>query len=352
LLLFLIWLAQLKKTQSIILIPIFIFCIFLIHPVAALAGVGILLIYALFLVIEKEYRYALLVGVITVLPILLVVLFTSRWNNIVNLFLTSASGQQYLIDYNLPKILVSFTDLGLLTWGLLIIGVYFAFTKGKALLQTLSVSAIAFIIVIGLYDKFGYGFPSIYERLFLILFLLVVLIAGFGLAEIRRAFTDLMQKERFNQMKKRIPYIDILIPVILGIMILAIAVPAHLNTPYYKMITEQDYETFSWIHEHIDEYRDANHSYNKAAVDPFKASPFSAVTGLFILSSSMNPVYRYDLHDDMETFLKQKCTNTSFLETYHLSVIYGESINTNLTKIHEKVYLYPELTETGSKNSR
>jgi hypothetical protein len=56
----------------------------------------------------------------------------------------------------------------------------------------------------------------------------------------------------------------------------------------------------------------------------------------------MNPVYRYDLHDDMEIFLKEKCTNTSFLDKYHLSVIYGDAENTDLTRIHDKVYLYPD----------
>ncbi|MCX6662348.1 MAG: hypothetical protein NTY91_07355, partial [Euryarchaeota archaeon] len=267
-------------------------------------------------------------------------------NNIVEWFLTSMSGQQYLIDFNLPKILVSFTDLGFLTWGLLIIGVYIAFTKGKALLRTLSISAIVFIIVIGLYDKFGYGFPSIYERLFLSLFLLIVLIAGFGLAEIRRVLIDLKDKERFSAMKKRIKNIDILIPITLGVVILVIALPAHLNTPYYKMITEQDYESFTWIHDHINEYQDTNHSYNKAAVDPYKASPFSAVTGLYIISSSMNPPYGFEFHTKMESFLQEKCRNTSFLDRYQLSVIYGDADNTNLTKIHDHVYLYPGIKET------
>lgn len=345
-LLFLIWLAQIKKIQGIILIPAFIFCIFLIHPVAALVAIGILLVYTLFLIIEKEYRYAILTVALTVLPIILVVLLTRRWNDFIDLFLKSVSGQQYPIDYNLPKIFVSFTDLGLLTWALLIIGVYFAFIKGKALLQTLSISAIAFIIIIGLYDKFGYGFPSIYERLFLMLFLLVVLIAGFGLSEIRRTLTDLLQSERFNTIKKRIKNIDILIPVTLGIVILLIAIPAHLNTPYYQMITEQDYETFTWIHDHISDYRDANHSYARAAVDPYIASPFSAATGLYTISSSMNPVYGYELAEKMQTFLQEKCTNTSFLVTYHLSVIYGDATNSNLTKIHDQVYLYPGLPKT------
>jgi hypothetical protein len=345
-LLFLIWLAQLKKTQSTLLIPVFIFSIFLIHPVTALAGVGILLVYAIFLLIEKEYRFALYIGVLTVLPFILVVLFTKRWNNIIDWFLTSVSGQQYLIQFNLPNISISFTDLGLLTWVFLIIGVILVFIREKALLRTLSISLIAFIIVIGLYDKFSYGFPSIYERMFLYLFLLVVFIAGYGLYETRQAFTDLMQKKRFKPFKKRIKSINILLPVTLCIVILLIAVPAHLNTPYYQMINEQEYENFTWIHDHIDDYRDTNHSYNRAAVDPFKASPFSAVTGIYTISSIMNPLYGYELNGKMHTFLKEKCTDTSFLDTYKLSVIYGEVLNTNLTKIHDQVYIYPGLIET------
>lgn len=337
---FLLWLIQHKTIRSIILYPLLIFAIFLIHPVMALAGIGILFLHSLLQIIEKQYKHALLTIGLTILPMLLVVLFTSRWNTIIDLFLTSAQGQQYPFDYNLPGILVSFTDLGLLTWGLLIIGVYLALLKGTSLLKTLSISTIAFLIVIGLYDKLGYGFPSIYERLFLALFLLVTLLAGFGLAEIRRYLTDLTQKERFPALNKKIRHLDLLIPTSLGLLILLIALPAHLSTPYYQMITEDDYQTFTWIHDNIQDYRDANHTYQNAAVDPFKASPFSAVTGLYILSSSMNPVYRYDLVPQMETFLQDKCRNTTFLDKYKLSVIYGDADNENLTKIYDRVYLY------------
>lgn len=342
---FLLWLTQHKTIRSIILYPFLIFAIFLIHPVMALAGIGILLVHTIFITLEKEYRHALLTIGLTILPLILVVLFTSRWHSLIDLFVSSVSGQQYPFDYNLPGILVSFTDLGLLPWGLLIIGVYLALLKGTSLLKTLSLSTIAFVIVIGLYDKLGYGFPSIYERLFLVLFLLVTLLAGFGLAELRRFLTNLTQKERFKTRYEKIRHLDLLIPTTLGIIILLIALPAHLSIPYYQMITEQDYETFTWIKDNIDDYRDANHPYQNAAVDPFKASPFSAVTGLYILSSSMNPVYRYDLVPQMEQFLAEKCRNTSFLDKYNLSVIYGDADNQNLTKIHDKVYLYSGLTE-------
>ncbi len=56
------------------------------------------------------------------------------------------------------------------------------------------------------------------------------------------------------------------------------------------MMSEEDYETFVWIRDNIDEYRDVNHSYDKAAVDPFYACPFSSVTGLNIVSSKMHPL--------------------------------------------------------------
>ena len=345
-LLFIIWLAQIKITQSIILIPFFIFTIFLIHPITALVGIGILLVYSLFLVIEKEYRFALMIGGLTVLPIILVVLFTSRWNTIVDDFLNSLSGQQYPLVFNLPKISIYYTDLGFLPWILLIIGVYYAFIKKKTLLQkTLSISIIAFIIVIGLYDKFSYGYFAIYERLFMYLFLIVCLIGAYGLSEIRQTLTDLIKKKKYQHIRKKIKNLNIIIPVIIAIVILLIAVPAHLDISYYEMITEEEYETYTWIHDNIDEYRDTNHTYQRAAVNPYKASPFSAVTGLYIISSSMNPIYGYELVGNMRTFLREKCTNTSFLDKYQISVIYGVANNSNFTMIHDKVYLYPGLFE-------
>ncbi len=346
LLLFIIWLGQVKKIQSTILIPVFIFYVFIVHPTTALAAIGIILVYSVFLAFEKEYRLALLTALLSVLPMVLVVLFTTQWNTIITFFITSVTGTNYPIFLDLPRIWVSFTDLGLLTWALLIIGVYVTFIKEKALLRTLSISLIAFIIVIGLYDKLGYGFPGIYERMFLYLFLLVVLIAGFGLAEIRRTLTDLKEKGRFTTMKKWVHHLDILVPITLGVVILLIALPAHLSVSYYEMITEHEYETLTWIHNHINDYRDANHSYLRAAVDPFKASPFSVVTGLYTISSSMSPLYGYELSGKMETFLQENCRNTSFLDKYQLSVIYGDADNTNLTKIHENVYLYPRVSET------
>jgi len=88
-----------------------------------------------------------------------------------------------------------------------------------------------------------------------------------------------------------------------------------------------------------------NHTYDRGVVDPFKASPFSAITGLYIVSSSMHPLYRFGLHNEMEKFLQDKCVDTGFLDTYKISIIYGDCNNSNLTMIHKNVYLYPGLND-------
>ena len=191
--------------------------------------------------------------------------------------------------------------MGIVTWILCIIGAYFAFSRGKAIQRTITLSAIAFITLIGLYDKLGYGLPIMYERSFMYLFLMVTIIAGYGLSEIRRLVIDNSESIVPKQYKRISKNIGIIVPAFVCIILVTTAVPAHLDIPYYQMIDEEDYETFTWIRDNIDDYRDENHSYDKAAVHPFMASPFSAVTGLYMVSSSMHPIYGYSLHTEMES---------------------------------------------------
>ncbi|GAG99962.1 unnamed protein product, partial [marine sediment metagenome] len=51
----------------------------------------------------------------------------------------------------------------------------------------------------------------------------------------------------------------------------------------------------------------------------------------------------YELHREFEQFLNNNCDNTSFLDKYGISVVYGQCDNQNLTKIYPNVYLYSDL---------
>jgi len=343
---FIIWLGQLRKTLAALLIPFFIWCVFLVHPPSALAGIIIAFLYAILLILEKEYKLSVLTLGLSLIPIVLVFLLATRWDyslqQVIDAFF---GGQTFFSEYDLPQIWPSFEHLGIVTWILCIIGAYYAFNRGKVIQRTITLSAIAFIALIGLYDKLGYGLPIMYERSFMYLFLMVALIAGFGMSELRRLLIENREKiipKKYKLVSKNIGFI---VPTIVCILLVTTAVPAHLDIPYYQMIDEQDYETFTWIRDNIDNYRDKNHPYDRAAVDPFKASPFSTVTGLYIVSSSMHPIYGYSLHSEMENFLSNKCVDTSFMETHKISAVYGSCSNDDLIMIYPSVYLYPGLYE-------
>lgn len=349
LLIFLIWAGQLKKMQCVLLMAVCIWLMFVVHPPTAFAGIIIMLIFPVFLTIEKEYKTALLTGVFSAVSIISIIIlynFTEIWDYYIERFLQAMHGEEYLLG--LPEIWVNFEYLGVLTWSLFVIGIYYSISVGKALNRTLSFSSIAFIIIIGLYSKLNYGFPIIYERTFLYLFLLVTLMAGVGLSELRKTIKSIAKKNIFKKFKQLSKNSGSILAIVVCVSLLITTVPAHMELPYYQMIDEKDYEAFIWIENNIDDYRDENHSYEKAAVHPFKASPFSAITGLYIISSTMHPVYRYELHTNVERFLNEKCINTSFLEQHQLSVIYGYCDNEYSSEVYKNVYLYPGVPPTAN----
>lgn len=345
LMLYLVWIIQQKHLKFLFFIAPIIWCLALVHPATAFAGLLVVGIYAFMLVFEKHYKYAVYTGlniVLTCLPFLILLMIPSRWKWGIDIFLNAMSGQQYGLSRSM--IYVNFSELGMITWVFFIIGMYYVFIRRKSLLFTLCFSSIAFIVVIGLYSFLGYGVAILYERSFLYLFVFVPLVAAFGLREVREWITSLMTK--FIQ--RKLPIFDtkikhIIFPVVVVFLLLCTAVPAHLDTSYYKMVKEDEYASFLWIRENIDRYRDENNSYMTGAVHPYKASPFSAVTGLHIVTSSMHPLLRYELYDDMQSFLVDRARNTSFLIKYRISVVYGYCDNRNLTMIHPMVYLYPGL---------
>lgn len=339
--LFIIWLVQLKKILSTLLTSVFIWCVLLIHPPTALACIIITFFYGIVLLLEKEYKISILTVGISLIPVYLVFLLTSRWGYAIQQVIDAFfGGKTFFVDYNLPQIWPSFNHLGLITWLLCIIGAYAAFTKGKAIHRSLALSAIAFIVLIGLFDKMSYGLPIMYERSFMYLFLMVALLAGYGFVELRGFLKEQLTGFIHQPHDKWLRHHDSLFSVVICVVLLVTVVPVHFSIQYYTMISEDDYSTFTWMDNHLSEYRNETHVLNKAAVNPFYASPFSAVTGLYIVSSTMHPIYGYDLHTQMEKFLNDKCVDTSFLDEHKISVIYGDCTNNNLTMIYPQVYLY------------
>ena len=65
---------------------------------------------------------------------------------------------------------------------------------------------------------------------------------------------------------------------------------------------------------------------------------FSEITGVYIVSSSMHPVYQQVSWDDMKGFPNTGCGNSSFLEWYGLNVVYGGCDASVVTKVYNDVF--------------
>jgi len=346
-LVFLLWFLQTEKPILLTLfVPVGLWVIFLIHPPTALAGIIITFVYAIMLLFDKAFKQSAIHAIYALIPIGGAFFLSARWGASIQVVIDAFFGGKYFLDYNLPQIWVSFEQMGIIIWILAIVGVYFAFSKGKTIIRTIGLSALAFIILIGLYDKLGYGLPIMYERSFMYLFVMICLLAGWGLAEFRWSLTELVLdylpvKDGKVNMDAKIKYASMVIPFIIVIILAMTTVPAHTDIPYYHMINETDYETYEWINENIESYNNQNQTYDRAAVDPYKASPFSAITRLYIVSSTMHPIPGYRYHQEVSTFLNNGCTDTSFLETFDVSVVYNSQCNNeNLTMIYPYVYIY------------
>ena len=139
--------------------------------------------------------------------------------------------------------------MGLVIWAFVIIGIYFAFTNGKSIIRTIGLSVVSFF-VIGLYDKLEYGLPSMYERFFMLLFLMISLLAAFGVAELRHSLKEHLPSSYgialgYRKIESILPKTANLLPLVVFFLLAVTIITAHIAIPYYHMIDENDYNAFS-----------------------------------------------------------------------------------------------------------
>ena len=114
---------------------------------------------------------------------------------------------------------------------------------------------------------------------------------------------------------------------------LFITIQERQDIPYYHMIDDKDYEAFVWIKETVGE------QYDRAILDPWKGTPFTAVTGRYIYTR----IHAFPTDKDQEarSFLEEGYTDTAFLREHSVSIVYteGECQNPDLTEVRDHVYL-------------
>jgi len=266
---------------------------------------------------------------------------------IFNLLLPTAKSlltPQPLTEYvQLPRVIQTYGYLPILSC---LLGSFILAIRGGRKNYGLVLGLLALLLMLVTFFTFHYGVPIMYERGLMYMMLTVGIVAGAGLMAVK----NFRLPARLSNWLK-VPIISqnvgkFLCLVLIGV-ILAVTIPERLDTPYYHMIDEEDYQAFVWIQDNIDE------DYDKAILDPWKATAFTAITNKNIYTKIH--AYAMDKDNEAYAFLRNGSTNTTFLRENGISIIYTRiyegpqksntnysSDNPDLVEVTKNIYLFKE----------
>ncbi len=296
-----------KTIWSYLLIFIFTCFLLAIHAPSAIYPIIILAPYIL-INLRGNFKHSLGLTLALVIPFLAVF----PW--IFDLLLPTAQSlftQQSVAGYvQLPRIIQTYGYLPIL-FGLL--GTFLLAMKGGKKNYGLALGLLTMLLMLVTFYTFHYGEPIMYERGLTYMMLLMGIIAGAGLAWVRnlKLPARLHARLRAPLLTKNVG--NILCLVLIGIT-LATTLPDRQDTPYYHMIDREDYQAFVWIKENVGD------NYEKAIVDPWKATAFSAITE----KGTYTRIHKAPEAKDNEAyaFIKGGSLDTGFLRQNGISIIY------------------------------
>ena len=308
---------------------LFVFTSFLlsIHAPSAICVVIVLIPYIL-LNLKGNFKHALGITLAVLIP------FLAPFPWIFNMLLPTAK------SLFTPEPLPTYIDFphltrtyGYLPVALCLLGTFLLWIRGSKRNYSLVFGLLALLVMVVAYFTFHYGLHIIYTRGLMYIMLLVSVIAGAGLAEVKSLSLPAGLTTRLKVPSIITQHLGKFLCLVLVGVILALGIPDRQETPYYHMIDEADYQAFVWVRDNVD------NDYKKAILDPWKATAFSAVTGKNIYTR----IHSYPKASDEKAleFLDKGCGDTAFLRENNISIIYtrGECQNPDLTEVSENIYL-------------
>ncbi|MDD4877073.1 MAG: hypothetical protein PHQ86_08115 [Dehalococcoidales bacterium] len=336
LLLFLITDFQTKWAYPVICL--FISFLIILHATSAILVMLILLPFCLFnWRANPKHNLAVLAAVI--FPFL----FTLPWTS----GLILSQWGSLFVPKPLPayhSFLKIIPEYGFLPTTFCLIGVFILIIGGNWKSYSLVISLTVLLTMLAVFYTLHYGIDALYLRGLLYAMLMMGIVAGAGLRELWK-----LELPWINAIRLKKPHIMQVVSILLCLIVvsatLIIAIPSRQFTPYYHMIDKTDYEAFIWIKNNTDT------SHQKAILDPWKATAFTAITDKYVytrIHTSPQPI-------DSQTydFLEGGCKDTAFLLENGISLIYTRIAdivftpdNPDLVEIRENVFLLkPAITD-------
>ncbi len=311
---------------------LFVFTSFLVS-IHAVTAVGLIIILAPFIVlnIKGDFKHCLGLTLALGLPFVAVgLIIPFSWvDKLVPIVKGLFTPKDIPITIVLPRIIQTYGSIPIL---LSLLGTLLLAIKGGKKNYGLILGLLALLLMLVSYYTFHYGEAIMYGRGILYMLLMLGVAAGFGLMWLRklRLPDKLAAKLKPDFLGKNVG--NILCLVLIGLT-LATCIPLRYDISYYHMIDDEDYQAFVWIRDNVSEDHD------RAILDPWKATAFTAITMKKVYTRiHMAPT---DKDNEAYEFLRQGCTDTSFLKENEISVIYtrGECHNPDLVEVTKHVYL-------------
>lgn len=307
-------------------LTLFIFACFLvaIHAPSAIF-VGLVLAPYLLLNLKGNFRHSLAIALVLAIP------FLAPFPWIFDLLLPTAksllSQTPVPSHIDFPMVIKTY---GYLPVSLCLLGTFWLVIRGDKKNYGLVFGLLALLALLVSFYTFHYGVSILYQRALMFMMLMLGIIAGAGLAGIR-SFRLPSWLGGSNPLPAKV--IGIVLCLVLIGATIAMTLPNRQDTPYYHMIDKQDYEAFVWIGNNVGE------GYNKAILDPWKATAFSAITQKNVYTR----IHARPMPSDQEAtkFLKGGCADTAFLRKNGISIVYTREScsNPDLVAIREWVYI-------------
>jgi hypothetical protein len=211
------------------------------------------------------------------------------------------------------------------------IGIMYLLKKGGRNNYALLFAIMLLLVVMLAFARFQVGTDTIFVRGITATLLLIGILAGAGLYWLRTQVASARLLDKYKP--SFTTYSSGSLCTLSVAVILAIAIPARFNVPYYHMIDSEDYRAFIWIRDNI------GPEYETALVDPWKATAFVAITENNVprrIWESQGPA-----DDIIYEVLSQGCPDTNLFRDNRLSFVYSRLPinNHDLINVRHNVYI-------------
>jgi hypothetical protein len=313
---------------------LFIFTCFLVSLHAATV-IGLAIIIAPFLVINLKSNFKHSLVIIFVFAVSFLATFPWVFDKVVEQAKLLLHPAPFIWWVEIPRLIQTYGYPLLI---LCLIGTFLLVVKGDKRNYGLILGLLALLVVLVIYYTFHYGISTVYERGLVYAMLIMGIVAGAGLMGVQNLKLPAGLTTRL-----KLPPVTRNIGVILCLaaigLTLAITIPVRQHTPYYHMINQEDYEAFAWLKDNVGQ------NYDKAILDPWKAIPFTAITGKKVYTAILTVATAKD--QEAQQFLSKGCPDTAFLRENGISIVYsGVSCrNPDLVEVRKNIYLLQEPEE-------